>query len=441
MKETVIQFGEGNFLRGFVDYFIHKLNEQGLYDGKVVAVKPTPRGNCDKFIKQNCKYNLFLRGIENSQEVCEHTQVSSISRIINPYEDFKGFLALAHNSDFRFIVSNTTEAGIVFDESCKMTDSPPSSFPAKLTLLLLERFNAGLDGFVMLACELIDKNADELKKCVLKYAELWDLSEDFKKWIEEENSFCNTLVDRIVTGYPTSEAEALFEKIGYEDKLLDTGEIFHLWVIEGDFEAELPLKKAGFNVIWTDDVTPYKKCKVRVLNGAHTSMVFPAMLCGIEAVGECLKDEQINAFLKKCLFDYILPVLGETQENLDFANAVLERFANPYIHHLLKSISLNSVSKFKVRVLPTALDYLENFGEFPSVFAFSLACLIEYYKTNEPTDEENAVKFIKSKSLSEILSNKELWDTDLSMILPTVEECTERIHKASVREALKWILS
>lgn len=378
MTEKIIQFGEGNFLRGFADYFIHKLNEKGLFDGSVVIVQPIAKGLTDTINAQKGEYNLYLRGIQDGKEVCEHTKIQSVSRAINPYEDFDAYLALAGDPNFRFIISNTTEAGIAYDDSCEITDAPPSSFPAKLTVLLNERFKKGLKGFIILSCELIDHNGDELKKCVLKYADKWNLGEDFKKWLVEENSFCNTLVDRIVTGYPREEAEELCEELGYEDKLLDTAEIFHLWVIEGHFEDELPLQKAGFNVVWTDDVTPYKKRKVRILNGGHTSMVTGALLSGLETVGQCVNDEVVGNFLKKCLFTEIVPTLGGSAEDENFANAVLERFANPYIKHMLRSIALNSVSKFSVRVLPTILEYKEQQGEYPLSLTMALAALIEW---------------------------------------------------------------
>ena len=358
MKETILQFGTGNFLRGFADYFIDALNKHGLYDGKIVVISPTNSKSVDKINAQNGRYNLILRGIENGNEVCERTEINSISRAINPYEDFDGFLSLAKNPDLRFIISNTTEAGICFDDACKLTDKPAGSFPAKLTQFLYERYKSGLKGFVILACELIDNNGKELEKCVLKYAEKWQLGNDFIEWVKNENTFCNTLVDRIVTGYPKDEAEQIFDEIGYRDELLDTAEPYHLWVIEGNFEDELPLQKAGFNVIWTDNVAPYKKMKVRILNGSHTSLVFPSLLCGVESVGESIKDEQLKKYLNVCLFDYILPVLDDTDEVNSFANAVLERFANPFIKHLWKSISLNSVSKFTARVLPTVNDNL-----------------------------------------------------------------------------------
>ncbi len=441
MKERIIQFGEGNFLRGFVDYFVHKLNEKELFDGSVVVVQPIASGLVDVLNGQNGVYNLYLRGIENGKEVCEHTEIHSISRGINPYADYEAYLELAHNPDIRYIISNTTEAGIAFDPDCKLTDKPALSFPGKLTQLLLERFNAGLPGFEILCCELIDHNATELKACLLKYAEHWNLPADYILWLTSENNFHNTLVDRIVTGYPKEEAAKLNAEIGYEDKLLDTAEIFHLWVIEGNLENELPLQKAGYNVIWTDDVTPFKKMKVRVLNGAHTSMVFPALLAGIETVGDCLKDEQISAFLSTVLNSYVLPVLGNTDEAKAFAAAVMERFANPYIHHLLKSIALNSTSKYSVRVLPTLLDYKEMSGSIPKPLVVSLAALIRYYKTEEISDTPSAVEYVKANTITDILNNADLWGVSLTDLIPLTEEAYAIICEKGIREAITWALS
>lgn len=441
MKETVLQFGTGNFLRGFADYFIDALNKQGLYDGKIVVVSPTNSKAVEKINAQKGRYNLILRGIENGEEISSINEINSISCAVNPYADFDGFLSLAKNPDLHFIVSNTTEAGISFDDTCKITDKPADSFPAKLTQFLYKRYKNNLNGFVILACELIDNNGKELEKCVLKYAEKWELGKDFITWIKSENTFCNTLVDRIVTGYPKDEAEHIFDEIGYRDNLLDTAEPYHLWVIEGDFEDELPFQKAGFNVIWTDNVALYKKMKVRILNGSHTSLVFPSLLCNVETVGESLKDEQLNAFLNTCLFDYILPMLDNTDEIKSFANAVLERFSNPYIRHLWKSISLNSVSKFTARVLPTVNDYIDKKNLMPKPLVFSLACLIEYYKANEVTDSEYAVDYIKNNDIKSILSNTDLWGQDLSGMLDTVNESLERIHRDGIREAIRWSMS
>lgn len=441
MKEKIIQFGTGNFLRGFADYFVDKLNKENLFDGKVVIVSPTDSKTVDTLNAQDCKYNLYLRGIENGKEICERTEINTISRAINPYRDFEEYLSLAENPDFRFIISNTTEAGIAFSGEDKFTDRPAKSFPAKLTQLLYARFQAGLDGFVIFPCELIDNNAKGLQRFVLRYAQQWTLGEDFFHWIITENKFCNTLVDRIVTGYPEGEVDSLCGEIGYEDKLLDTAEPYHLWVIEGDYEKELPLQKAGFNVIWANDVSPYKKMKVRILNGAHTSLVFPSMLCGIETVKESIEDEDLNKFLNTCLFQYILPTLGDTEENRQFASAVLERFANPYIKHLWQSISLNSVSKFTARVLPTIMDYADKNHTLPKALVFSLACLIEYYKTNEVNDDKTAAEFIKNSSVKDILSNAKIWGSDLSIMLDLTEEGIDKIHTVGIREAVKWAMS
>ncbi len=441
MKERIIQFGEGNFLRGFVDWFIHEMNVSGIFDGKAVIVQPIELGRGDIVNEQNGKYNLYLRGIKDGQAVSTRTEITSVTRCVNPYTDFDGYMKLAESPDFRFIISNTTEAGIEFDPACRFTDTPAKSFPGKLTQLLYKRFSLGLDGFIILSCELIDKNGDELLRCVLAYADAWGLGDEFIRWVTEQNKFTNTLVDRIITGYPKDEAEKLCAEIGYEDKLLDTGEIFHLWVIEGDYEDELPLKKAGFNVIWTDDVTPFKKMKVRVLNGAHTSTVFPALLAGIETVGECLNDELFSSYLKHNIDTYILHVLGNSRECVEFAEAVIERFKNPYIRHLWKSISLNSVSKFSVRVLPTVLEYIELYGNAPKALVFSLSALIRYYKTDAPEDSPEAVEFIKTHDVDEILANTSLWGQDISSLSSLVKDGLRMIETEGAREAVKWAIS
>lgn len=439
-SERVIQFGEGGFLRGFVDYFLYKLNEKGLWEGKVVIVQPIEKGMCSKLMEQNCEYNIYLRGVENGEVVNERTHIDVISRCINPYEEYDEYIKLAENPDFRFIVSNTTEAGIEYLGTESLNDRPAKSYPAKLTQLLYKRFSLGLNGFIILPCELIDNNADNLKDCVIKYAKLWELDEGFVKWINEENDFCNTLVDRIVTGYPKDEAKKLWEEIGYRDNLLDTAEIFHLWVIGGHHEDELPFNKAGYHVVWTDDVKPYKKRKVRILNGGHTSMVLGAYLYGLETVGECLKDETVSAFLKKCIFEEIIPTLGNTQTDIDFGNAVLERFSNPFIKHMLLSIALNSVSKFQVRVLPTILEYKKKFGEYPPALTFSLAALIVFYRTDKANDGEEIMKFMKTATVEEILMRKDYWDNDLSDMIPLVKKYYEMIENEGMAASYAHVL-
>lgn len=431
-KERIIQFGEGGFLRGFVDYFFQKLNDKGLFEGSVVVVQPIKTGMCDMLTAQNCEYNLFLRGVDNGKVVDEHIHIDVISRCINPYKDYEEYLSLAKNPDFRFIVSNTTEAGIVYEDDNKLSDAPANSFPAKLTALLYERFKAGLPGFIILSCELIDHNGEELLKCCKKYALKWELGEDFGLWLERENSFCSTLVDRIVTGFPRDEHKALEERIGQSDNMMDTAEIFHLWVIQGNHEDELPLQKAGFNVVWTDNVDPYKKRKVRILNGAHTSMVLAARLYGLETVGECMKDEKVSSLLRKSVFEEIIPTIGDTEDNRKFGEAVFERFANPFIKHQLLSIALNSVSKFRARVLPTILEYKAKNGQYPKILSFSFAALIAFYKTDEANDSEEVVKFMKNASIADILKREDYWGGDLSDMYDIVNNWYEKIEKEGV---------
>ncbi|NBH71836.1 tagaturonate reductase [Clostridiaceae bacterium] len=440
-KETVIQFGEGGFLRGFVDYFLQKMRDQGLFDGSVVVVQPIERGMCEMLTKQNCEYNLFLRGVEDGRVVDEHTHINVISRCINPYADCEGYMALAENPDMRFIVSNTTEAGIEFVADNKLEDAPARTFPGKLTQLLYKRFRLGMKGFIILSCELIDHNGEELEKCCLQYADLWELGDEFKAWLKTENDFCSTLVDRIVTGFPRDEHEALCKRIGEQDNMMDTAEIFHLWVIQGHHEEELPLQKAGFHVVWTDNVDPYKKRKVRILNGAHTSMVLGAHLYGLETVGECLKDEKVSGLLRKCIFEEIIPTIGDTEDNRRFGEAVLERFSNPFIKHLLLSIALNSVSKFKARVLPTILEHKEQFGHYPQGLSFSLAALIAFYHTDAANDGKDIMEFMKNASVADVLKKAEYWGQDLSDMLPAVQKWYDAIEKNGMAKAYDEVLA
>ena len=439
MNETIIQFGEGVFLRGFVDQFIDALNKQGIYDGKAVVVQPRPGGKIKELQGQNCKYNLFLRGIQDGKSCAEHHLIESISRCVNPYAQFDQFMALAEQPSFRFVISNTTEAGITFDPACRAEDAPCLSFPGKVTQLLYRRYQLGLPGFVFLPCELIDNNADALKTCVIQYARHWNLEPAFLDWVEEKNTFANTLVDRIVTGYPEAEKESLLEKAGFDDRYMNTAELFGLWVIEGNFEAELPLQRGGLPVIWTSDVSSYKKRKVRVLNGAHTSTVFPALLWGVETVGEAVADPVLRKFLEKNLYSHILPMLGDTEENAAFAKAVLDRFSNPYIRHLWKAISLNSISKFTVRVLPTMAECREKNGEWPKSLVFSLACLLKYYKEQDVSDDPGAVAFIRKHDVEEILAHSHLWGMDLSECGNLVCESMKRLE-TDVGEAIRWAI-
>ncbi|MBQ8683986.1 MAG: tagaturonate reductase [Clostridia bacterium] len=417
--ERVIQFGEGGFLRGFVDWMLQILNEETAFEGSAVVVQPLPQGMCDRLEEQNCVYTHVMRGLEKGQLVVEKKRIDVISRTVKPYEDYAAYLALAEQPELRFVVSNTTEAGIVYEAGDKLSDTPPKSFPAKVTALLYKRFSMGLPGFIFLPCELIDKNGEALRACILRYAADWQLGEAFVRWIEQENVFCNTLVDRIVTGYPKEEQIDL----GYEDAMLNTSELFHLWVIQGPktLLEELPFDKTGLNVIVTDDLELYRTRKVRILNGAHTAMIPYAMLEGIETVRDCMENEQMAAFVRACVFEEIIPTLDLPREELEsYANSVFERFCNPCIRHLCASISLNSVSKFKVRVLPSLLEYIRRTGEVPSHLLLSLYKLIHFYKTGTPTDGEEVVAFMQEKSIREILANTAFWDTDLTFLYDEV---------------------
>lgn len=419
--ERVIQFGEGGFLRAFVDWMLDRLNKKGLSDAKAVIVQPIEMGMCDKLSEQDCVYTLVLRGIEDGKEVVETEVIGSVSRCVVPHRDLNAFIDLARCPDFRFVVSNTTEAGITYEPEALAEGVLPKAFPAKVTLLLLERFKAGLPGFIFLPCELIDRNGDKLRECVLKYAADWGLSDDFISFVKKENVFATTLVDRIVTGYPKDERIAL----PYEDNLINTSEYFHLWVIEteADVEKELPLQAAGLNVIYTKNLEPYRTRKVRILNGAHTSTVAHAMLSGIETVKDCMSHPEACAALTARVYDEIVPTLDLPRVELEaYAGAVLERFKNPYIKHYWSSISLNSVSKWKVRVLPSVIAYQNRFGKLPRGLSNSLGYLIKLYKSDMATDSADVIEVMKSSSVEDILKNERLWDADLSFMLEAVKE-------------------
>ena len=417
--EKIIQFGEGGFLRGFVDWMIQKVNETTDFDGQVVVVQPIEQGMCDMLSAQDCVYTHVCRGSEG----VEVKKIDVISRCVKPYEDWNAYMALAENADFRFIVSNTTESGIVYSDADKITDAPPKTFPAKVTLLLKKRFDLGLPGFIFLPCELINRNGDNLKKCILQYADLWNLGADFKEWVEKDNVFTNTLVDRINTGYPKGEDLGL----GYEDNMANTSEFFHLWVIETDYDlaSEINFAAADLNVIITPDkLEMYRTRKVRILNGAHTSLVPYALLEGKDTVKSCIDDPVMYEHIRKCVFDEIIPTLDLPKEELEsYANSVLERFGNPYIKHYLSAIALNSVSKFKVRVLPSILEYIKRYDKMPTTLLFAFKKLIEFYKTDMTNDDADVVDFMKNHSTVEILANAELWGEDISFLAEEIEKC------------------
>ena len=391
--ERVLQFGEGNFLRAFVDWMLNAMNGRGLFQGRAAVVQPIPRGTVDLLNQQDGLYTCLLRGVQGGRVVERREIVTAISRGLDPYRSWSEVVALVKQPELRFVVSNTTEAGIAYVEESRPQAACPASFPAKVAALLYQRFrSSGGDprsGLVFLPCELIDRNGATLRACVLRHAEAWGLEPGFASWVTIHNRFLNTLVDRIVPGFPREEIQALTAELGYEDPMLTTGEIFHVWVIEGDpgVAAELPLTQAGLNVVWTSDLQPYRTRKVRILNGVHTMTALPAFLAGLDTVGACVKDDLLGAYLRRGLFEEILPLLPLPQaETRAFAEEVLERLANPFIRHELQSIALNSVAKYRVRVLPSLLEYRARMGRLPAALTFSLAALLAFYRGTEIRD-------------------------------------------------------
>lgn len=442
----VLQFGEGNFLRAFVDYMIDIANEQGKFDGDIVLVKPIEFGSLDRFHAQESQYTVQLRGIADGEAKRINRVVTSVTDVVDAYEEYEKYAGFARLDTLRFIVSNTTEAGIVYDDTDRLDLTPPKSYPGKLTKFLYERYRyfdgAADKGLVMLPVELIDDNGIHLKECVLKLAAVWGLEDAFVTWLNEACVFTSTLVDRIVTGYPKDEAEELCREFGYQDDLIVTGEPFALWVIESerDISAEFPLPDAGLPVIFTDNQKPYKQRKVRILNGAHTSFVLASYLCGNDIVLESMNDALILDFIKKTIFDEVIPTLTLPKQDLiDFAEAVLTRFNNPYVKHALLSISLNSVSKWRARCMPSFLAYIEKEGRLPKHLTFSLAALMAFYTGSEIRDaalighrgdeeyrimdDAAVLEFFAENSAKDaeeyaglVLANEDFWGQDLSAL-------------------------
>ncbi|URZ14901.1 tagaturonate reductase [Clostridium felsineum] len=444
--ERIIQFGEGNFLRAFVDWQIQKMNDEANFNSGVVAIQPRESGRVlPKLKAQDGLFTVCLQGIKDGEAVKEHSVINCISNCINPYEEFDKYLEVARSKELKFVISNTTEAGIAFDENDKYKSGCQKSYPGKLTALLYERFKFFKGekgrGLIVIPCELIEKNGEELKAIIKKYAEVWKLEEEFLAWIETENTFCNTLVDRIVPGYPKDNIEEVTKEIGYEDKMVVVSEQYYLWVIEGPsfLKDELPVEEAGLNVKLVNDVTPYRERKVRILNGAHTALVPVAYLYGLDTVREAVEHEVVGEFIKEAIYEEIVPTLVSEdipeEELVTYADSIIERFKNPFIHHYLMTIALNSMSKFETRDMPSILDYLKINGELPHRLVFSLAALIYFYKgkrgkeTIELSDDDHILKFYKTiwencdgteealeKLVQAVLAYKDIWKMDLNKV-------------------------
>ncbi|MDO6386938.1 tagaturonate reductase [Uliginosibacterium sp. 31-12] len=382
----ILQIGDGNFLRGFADWLIDIANGAGHFNGRVTIAQPLARGIADLINAQDGLYTVLLRGVQGGQTFESRRIVSCVDKCLNPYAQWDEMLALAADPALRFVISNTTEAGIAYVAEAQGA-ACPDNFPAKIAALLWARYQVlggtAASGLVFLPCELIEANGTKLRATVLQHVEAWGLPAAFAEWIKAHNHFCNTLVDRIVPGYPAAEAAKLCEELGYEDKLLVAAEPFLLWVIEGPAHLadEIPLHKAGLGVVWTDDMQPYRTRKVRILNGAHTASSLASYSTGLDTVQQMTEDPVVSKYLKQVMFEEIVPFVPlPDAERRAYADTIMERFANPHIRHELISIALNSVSKWQVRVLPTVKDYVAAHGKAPAGLSFSLAALLNFYQ-------------------------------------------------------------
>jgi len=463
--ERIIQFGEGNFLRAFSDWVVWKMNKEVGFDASIVIVKPTPRGDLKLFDEQDCLYHLNLQGRKKDEIVDSMDLIDVISRTINPYCEYDAFLKLAEQREMRFVFSNTTEAGIVFDPNCKFSDAPASSFPGKLVQLLFHRFeyfNADPGkGLVILPCELIFHNGNNLKDCILQYIDYWQLGTDFLKWFEVSCAIYNTLVDRITPGYPRDTVEELTARIGVEDHLLDQAELFHLWVIEApqSLSDEFPADKAGLNVLFVPSEAPYHERKVTLLNGPHTVLSPVGYLSGLNTVRECCEDELVGSFVHKVMYDELMHTLNLPADELKaFADDVMDRFKNPFVKHYLTSIMLNSFPKFKTRDLPGIKTYLEREGHLPKGLVLGLAAVCTYYRGGKrgddpivPNDDAHILDLMKELWASGsattvadgVLGAEFIWGENLNVIpgLTTLlSTFLERIQKDGMRAAIETIL-
>ena len=462
--ERIVQFGGGNFLRGFVDWVVDLLNAETDFGGGIVIVKATP-GAYDALDAQDCLFTTYLHGVQAGEIVEETRLIGAVHRTVYPYQEHAAYLALARQPQIRFIFSNTTESGIVYSPADAAKDEPPATFPAKLTRFLYERFrhfNGAPDlGMIIIPTELIDDNATRLREIILRYADRWRLDPGFADWIQAHNTFCNTLVDRIFSGYPQAEAERIFARLGYEDRLLAAGEIYHSWIIEGEptLLDEFPVDKTRtpLNVKVVADAAPYRTIKVRLLNGAHTAMTPIGLLLDIESVRQAMEHEALASFIRELVFEEVIPsVTNVPRDELEaFARDVFDRFRNPQIHHRLITISLNSSSKVKERILPSLLGYFDERGDLPGRLVLAFAAFIRLYRgewrgeaialADDPAvlawfrAEWQAAASIEAL-VPRVLGNAELWERDLTAVpglTRQVSACLRQIEGSRLPDLLE----
>ncbi len=464
--EKVIQFGEGNFLRAFVDWIIFNMNEKTDFNGSVVVVQPIEKGMIDMLNGQDCLYHVNLQGLDNGEPVNSLTKIDVISRALNAYTQNDEFMRLAEQPEMRFVISNTTEAGIAFDPACKLTDKPASSYPGKLTQLLYHRYEYFkgdmTKGLIVFPCELIFLNGHKLKECILQYIELWNLGEDFRNWFLNACGVYATLVDRIVPGFPRKEIDAIKAKLDYDDNMVVQGEFFHLWVIEAPAEIanEFPADKAGLNVLFVPSEEPYHERKVTLLNGPHTVLSPVAYLSGVNIVRDACQHPVIGKYINKVMYEELMETLNLPKEELlKFAGDVLERFVNPFVDHQVTSIMLNSFPKYETRDLPGLKTYLARKGELPKGLVLGLAAIITYYKGGVredgaeivPNDAPEIMALLKGlwatgdtrKVAEGVLAEESIWKSNLNAIpglTDLVVTYLDSIQSVGMLETVKAIL-
>ena len=456
--ERVIQFGEGNFLRAFVDYFFDIANESGGFNGKIVVVTPNSGRNIPRFEAQDCLYTLYLRGVENGKTIEQRRLISVISRCLSGPDQFDEILKCALNPELQFVVSNTTEAGITFRDTDSLDAIGSAAYPGKLCRFLYERYSkCGMDnapGFILMPCELIEHNGEALKERLIQYGRHWGFGEGFEAWLTEKNTFCSTLVDRIVPGFPKEDAARYNAENGYEDDLLDTAEPFGFWAIEGDeaINEILPFRRAGLPILVTPDISFYKQRKVACLNGGHTSMTCAALLCGLETVGQCMEDEDVSQFLKRAVYNEIIPANSLPQDKLiEFSDSVMDRFRNPFVKHELMSITLNTTSKWTARVLPSLRGYIKAFHKLPKYLCFGFAANLEFgvcgrFDVKDDKEVLDSFAAHKDDSIEELCAaycrERAFWGEDLSDIdgfVDTLIANIRNIRALGAREALRQL--
>ena len=460
----IMQFGEGNFLRAFIEWFIQDLNDKGAINANVALVQPMPFGRVGELASQDGLYTLRLEGIDGGKRVKKSQVIDVIGDCINPFTEYKKFLKYGESDDLQVIISNTTEAGIAVDPTDTDLSQCPKSYPGKLLALLKRRYDHfkgdAAKGLAIIPCELIDDNGDELYRCLTELAKINKMDAAFIKWLQTANHFTSTLVDRIVPGYPKNEIEEIQKETGYIDNNVVKGEIFHLWVLKKEpfIQKVFPADSTGLNIIFADDIHPYKQRKVKILNGSHTAMVPVAYLCGIDTVGEAVTDPVIGKFVRDFVFEEVNPTINRPQDQMTaFANSVLERYQNPYIRHELMSIALNSTTKFRTRILPTLTDYVKITGKLPQHVLFSFAALVAFHKGKRGAEDirlaDDPAYLAKWKQLwadfngdyaklaKAALGWTQVWECDMNAIHPqitsTVAKYLEAIDTKGMKAAVK----